>query len=371
MGFECRPPIGNPQLRPLPGAEAPFGPALPRASSCSALVVSHHLDGLLRNRVTGLLHPATDQGFAAFHACRLPAPPEGDLAGRVPIPATRFTPFEEFPSPVAAPHHCGRCLPAVTVLPGAGSPTEVGFRCRPPARRGGWRTRRCSCPRGAGLPCPEGRGPMSREMGGPGLRGGPGFQSRGPGARGLRRAPVAGARLEVPALAESGSVASEEVRCPVPVGGGAVLRGARCPVPARPVRDAPRSAAACPSGRGAQPVTRSGPAEAGSVASEEVRCPVPVGWGADAPKSSGSLSRWSLARGAPRGADCWTPARPCGRCPEGRRLPCPGGPGFLAYVSSGLWPGSRWGAAPPKRCGSLSRVEWGAAPPRRCGSLFR
>lgn len=156
VGFECRPPTGIPQLRQLPGAEAPFGPALPHADSRSALVVSHHLDGLLRNWVTGLLHPATGQGFAAFHAFRLPVPPEGDLAGRVPIPATRFTPFEEFPSSVAAPHHCGRCLPAVTVLPGAGVPAETGFRCRPPARRGGWRTLRCSCPRGAGFPAPRG-----------------------------------------------------------------------------------------------------------------------------------------------------------------------------------------------------------------------
>jgi len=30
------------------------------------------------------------------------------------LPATRFTPFEEYPSSVAVPHHCGRCLPAVT-----------------------------------------------------------------------------------------------------------------------------------------------------------------------------------------------------------------------------------------------------------------
>jgi hypothetical protein len=48
MGFECRPPTGTPHMRPLPEAEAPFGPTLPSADSCSALVVSHHLDGLLR-----------------------------------------------------------------------------------------------------------------------------------------------------------------------------------------------------------------------------------------------------------------------------------------------------------------------------------
>jgi hypothetical protein len=35
----------------------------------------------------------------------------------VAIPATRFTPFEVFPSPTAAPHRCGRCLHTVTVPP--------------------------------------------------------------------------------------------------------------------------------------------------------------------------------------------------------------------------------------------------------------
>jgi hypothetical protein len=30
------------------------------------------------------------------------------------VPAKRFTPFEEFPSSEAVPHHCGRCLPVVT-----------------------------------------------------------------------------------------------------------------------------------------------------------------------------------------------------------------------------------------------------------------
>jgi len=34
----------------------------------------------------------------------------------VPIPATRFTPFEEFPSPAAVPRHRGRCPPAVPAM---------------------------------------------------------------------------------------------------------------------------------------------------------------------------------------------------------------------------------------------------------------
>jgi hypothetical protein len=125
MGFECRPPTGIPPARPLPEAEAPFGPTLPGAGSRSALVVSHHLDGLLRAEVAGLLHPATGQGFAAFRACRLHGPPEGDSIGRVTLPATRFTPFEDFPSSAAVLHHCSRCLPAVTVLPGARSQPKL------------------------------------------------------------------------------------------------------------------------------------------------------------------------------------------------------------------------------------------------------
>jgi hypothetical protein len=131
MGFECHPPAGIPPARPLPGAETPFGPTLPGADSRSTLVVSHHLDGFLRAEVTGLLHPATCQGFAAFCACRLTEPPEGDSACRSALPATRFTPFEDFPSPAAVPHHCGRCLPAVTVLPGA-APNRSWCPCRSP-----------------------------------------------------------------------------------------------------------------------------------------------------------------------------------------------------------------------------------------------
>jgi hypothetical protein len=133
-GIRCPPPAGIPFACPLPGAEAPFGPTLPDAGSCSALVVSHHHNGFLHARVTGLLHPATGQGFAAFHACRHRTTRRWASNGT--IPATRFTPFEDFPSSAAVLHHCSLCLPAVTVLPGMGAdvsrcpfrppPTEVG-----------------------------------------------------------------------------------------------------------------------------------------------------------------------------------------------------------------------------------------------------
>jgi hypothetical protein len=46
---------------------------------------------------------------------RLPAPAaSAEAAGaRTPSPRCGLTPFEGFPSPIAAPHHCGRCLHAV------------------------------------------------------------------------------------------------------------------------------------------------------------------------------------------------------------------------------------------------------------------
>jgi hypothetical protein len=173
MGFECRPPAGIPPTCPLPGTEAPFGPTPPSADSRSALVVSHHHDGFLHAEVAGLLHPATCQGFAAFRACRFPAPPEGGAARRSALPATRFTPFEEFPSPAAVLHHCSRCLPAVTVLPGAG-PDRGRCRCRSPraeardvhplfpAVAG-----RAILLRRAGGPVPSRPAPKSRGSGGP------------------------------------------------------------------------------------------------------------------------------------------------------------------------------------------------------------
>ena len=74
----------------------------------------------------------------------------------VQIPATRFTPFEDFPSSAAVPHHCGRCPPVVTVLPDAGVPAEAGFRCRPPLTEARGVQSACPYPRVAGGPAPRG-----------------------------------------------------------------------------------------------------------------------------------------------------------------------------------------------------------------------
>ena len=77
----------------------------------SVHVVSHHLDGFLRAKVVGLLHPTAD------HRVRRIA-----FVGAIgtssrwttrEIRAAQIVPFEESPSPAAVPRHRGRCLPTV------------------------------------------------------------------------------------------------------------------------------------------------------------------------------------------------------------------------------------------------------------------
>jgi hypothetical protein len=153
LGFECRPPAGIPPARPLPGAEAPFGPTPPSADSRSALVVSHHLDGFLRTRVTGLLHPATSQGFAAFPAVRLPVPPESSAVHRVLSPRRVSHPSKS--SPHQQPYYITAAV-AFLPLPScpARVPTEIGVLADRHAPRCATYTRDCPT---LGLPdtCPE------------------------------------------------------------------------------------------------------------------------------------------------------------------------------------------------------------------------
>jgi hypothetical protein len=61
---------------PLPGAKAPFGRSMPPDRSCSALVVSHHLDGLLRRQGRELVASRYRQGFTSART-----PPAGKPAG--------------------------------------------------------------------------------------------------------------------------------------------------------------------------------------------------------------------------------------------------------------------------------------------------
>jgi len=152
-GIRCLPPAGIPSARPLPGAGAPFGPALPHASSRSVLVVSHHHNGFLHARVTGLLHPATGQGFAAFHACRHRATRRWASDGT--IPATRFTPFEDFPSSAAVPTSLWP-LPSCRYRPARPGRRLAPKTCRPQRHRSGVRTPRCACSRAPTAAAPRG-----------------------------------------------------------------------------------------------------------------------------------------------------------------------------------------------------------------------
>jgi hypothetical protein len=60
-----------PEAPGCPGA--PFGPTAPPVQPRSALVVLHHLDGFLRAKFAGLLHPAAGRGVR--RVSRKPAPP--------------------------------------------------------------------------------------------------------------------------------------------------------------------------------------------------------------------------------------------------------------------------------------------------------
>jgi hypothetical protein len=101
--------------RPLPGACAPFGPTVRPVESCSARVVSHHLDGLLRVGSAGLLRPAAGLwGSSRFPAQSGHLSMIGNLRS---VPRDADTPFEEFPSSAAVLHRCSRCLLAVSVRP--------------------------------------------------------------------------------------------------------------------------------------------------------------------------------------------------------------------------------------------------------------
>jgi len=115
MGFVVCPSADMPSARPLREAEASVGPTVPPASRVPPSWFCTTSTVCSAQRVAGLLRPAASRGFAAFRVFPPPASPEGDKRGSGTVPATRFTPFEEFPSSAAVPHHCGRCLLAVTV----------------------------------------------------------------------------------------------------------------------------------------------------------------------------------------------------------------------------------------------------------------
>jgi len=192
-----------PPARPLRGAEAPVGPASPNADSCSALVVSHHLDGFLRAEVAGLLHPATGKGFTAFRVCRQGGGPKAtSMPGTVP--AVRFAPFEEFPSS-AAGHASLRPLPSCRHRPAR----RVAGRSRssptasPPKRGAYARVQPTGPRRGSEEPrgftgCHVGAPPFRRAVGGRPRRGAGGScrAGRGRAAAPKSRDPRSGGKRE-------------------------------------------------------------------------------------------------------------------------------------------------------------------------------
>jgi len=67
-----------PLSRPLPGAEAPFGPTVPPARLVPPSWFLTTMTAYSAREGAGLLHPATDRGFAAFPDGRgLYRPPQG------------------------------------------------------------------------------------------------------------------------------------------------------------------------------------------------------------------------------------------------------------------------------------------------------
>lgn len=116
--------------KPVPGASG--ANRLPR----SALVVSHHLDGLLHSAgCRPIASCYRSWGSPAFLSGRLHVPidhrSDRPRPGHAPAAlAARFVPYKEFPSPVAVPHHCGRCLLAVHTP--RGDDASCDTRCRAP-----------------------------------------------------------------------------------------------------------------------------------------------------------------------------------------------------------------------------------------------
>jgi hypothetical protein len=86
--------------------ELPLGRRYHPTTSCSAFVVSLHLDGLFRAATVGLLRPTA--GLEVHRVLQRPQPghPKVPRPSAL-LPAMRFIPFEGFPLSAAVPHHCG------------------------------------------------------------------------------------------------------------------------------------------------------------------------------------------------------------------------------------------------------------------------
>jgi hypothetical protein len=121
-----RPASDMPRVGHLPtGIPTPTSCPRRQPRTSSTHVVSHHLGGLSRPEVLGLLRPSTGQDSLCFGPDR-PAP---KCSPTETLPTAPFTPFEDFPSLVAVPHHCGRCPLGVRQLraPDDGLTTLAAF----------------------------------------------------------------------------------------------------------------------------------------------------------------------------------------------------------------------------------------------------
>merc|ERR1711970_1130890 len=96
--------------RPLPGVVSDaLRPAPATAPTRSALVVSHHLDGLLRFRARIYCNTIPNRVHCVSPPNLLSPKAETSSTDDSRIPTAQFTPLEEFPSPAAVPCHHGRC----------------------------------------------------------------------------------------------------------------------------------------------------------------------------------------------------------------------------------------------------------------------
>jgi hypothetical protein len=140
LGFVRVPPLRRyASLASTPGNRGSLRPDGASRRTRSAFVVSHHHDGLLRSRGRGFIAPRNRPGVR--HVSRHPGAhtvrPKGQraqVAGAVPRDAVHT--LRRLPSPTAVPHHCGRCLLAVTVTVRSRNLAEATSRFRIPRGRG-------------------------------------------------------------------------------------------------------------------------------------------------------------------------------------------------------------------------------------------
>jgi hypothetical protein len=140
-----------PVVRPLPGfvglsRHCRSARVLPRTRTRSALVVSHHLDGLLRTQASGLLHPEAERGSLRF-AMPPPRPlAEATVRGLVhPSPQRGSHPSKN--SPRRQPYHVAVAIALLPLPPTTRRPARrsirsstppcrwIGFECHPPPKR--------------------------------------------------------------------------------------------------------------------------------------------------------------------------------------------------------------------------------------------